>query len=255
MRGRRHPRCAACGRPRVRRAVTGRGSIGGGVRNPTGGDGRPSVAGSLAALIHRTRRRRMPPARRVGTVGPTSMASVSGGTAMGTRRTLVGLLAAPLLLLAGCGGGSSVADPPVQSSPSSSATSAPPAHETAEHFIRRWAEAEQQMENTGETEPYLSMTEVVEPATARAADVADASIAQGGSSIGRLADSSSMQVSGDPSAMAPTTCDRISAPTQIQDPSAAPIEHSAGGPATFQIADRAHGGQLAWSSRSRRLSR
>ncbi len=58
---------------------------------------------------------------------------------MALRRTLAGLLAVPGLLLAGCGGDSSVADPPVRSSPTSSATSGPPAHETAEHFIRRWA--------------------------------------------------------------------------------------------------------------------
>ena len=70
---------------------------------------------------------------------------------MAPRRALAGLLAAPALVLGGCGGDSSVADPPVHSAPHSVATSDPPAHETAEHFIRRWAEAEKQMENTGET--------------------------------------------------------------------------------------------------------
>jgi len=77
---------------------------------------------------------------------------------MAPRRTIAGLLAAPVLVLTGCGGGSSVADPPVQSSPMSSPTSGPPAHETAEHFIRRWAEAEKQMENTGITKPYLALS-------------------------------------------------------------------------------------------------
>ena len=75
---------------------------------------------------------------------------------MAPRRALAGLLAAPVLVLAGCGDGSSVADPPVHSPPHSVATSDPPAHETAEHFIRRWAEAEKQMENTGETQAYLA---------------------------------------------------------------------------------------------------
>ena len=74
------------------------------------------------------------------------MASVSGGIAMALRRTLAGSLAVPALLLpallAGCGDDSSVADPPVQSAPHSTATSDPPAHESAEHFIRRWAEVE-----------------------------------------------------------------------------------------------------------------
>jgi hypothetical protein len=77
---------------------------------------------------------------------------------MGPRRTLAGLLAAPALLLSGCGSDSSVADPPVQSSPTSSPTGDPPAHETAEHFIRRWAEAEKQMENTGTTEHYMALS-------------------------------------------------------------------------------------------------
>ena len=75
---------------------------------------------------------------------------------MAVRRTLAALLAAPALLLpavlAGCGDDSSVADPPV-ASPSPTATSSdPPARESAEHFIRRWAEAEKQMENTGKTD-------------------------------------------------------------------------------------------------------
>ena len=110
------------------------------------------------SLIHRVARRRMPARRGMGSVGTASMSSVSGGTAMALRRALAGLLAAPALVLAGCGGDSSVADPPVQSSPTSSATSDPPAHETAEHFIRRWAEAEKQMENTGKTADYLALS-------------------------------------------------------------------------------------------------
>jgi hypothetical protein len=78
---------------------------------------------------------------------------------MRVRRNLAALLAAPFLLSACGGGGSSVADPPVSSAPPSSApTTQPPAHETPEHFIRRWAEAEKRMENTGKTGPYLRMS-------------------------------------------------------------------------------------------------
>ena len=77
---------------------------------------------------------------------------------MALRRSLAGLLGVPALLLpallAGCGDDSSVADPPVQSAPHSIATSDPPAHESADHFIHRWAGIEKQMQNTGETEPY-----------------------------------------------------------------------------------------------------
>jgi hypothetical protein len=90
---------------------------------------------------------------------------------MGPRRTLAGLLAAPALLLSGCGSDSSVADPPVQSSPTSSPTGDPPAHETAEHFIRRWAEAEKQMENTGKTAAYLSLSRQCDSCQQLAGDV------------------------------------------------------------------------------------
>ncbi len=65
---------------------------------------------------------------------------------MAVRRTLAGSVAALLLpaLLTGCGDDESVADPPVQSSPTSSSPTGDPAtHETAEHFIRRWVEAEE----------------------------------------------------------------------------------------------------------------
>ena len=79
---------------------------------------------------------------------------------MAVRRIVAGTLAALVLpaCLSGCGGGSSVADPPVASSPSSPTSSDPPAHETAEHFIRRWAEVEKQMENTGRTAAYVAMS-------------------------------------------------------------------------------------------------
>ena len=125
-------------------------------------DASAPASGCLGAwrtsLIHRGVRRGMLARRGMGSVGRASTASVSGGTAMALRRALAGLLAAPALVLAGCGGDSSVADPPVQSSPTSSPTSDPPAHETAEHFIRRWAEAEKQMENTGKTADYVALS-------------------------------------------------------------------------------------------------
>ena len=73
---------------------------------------------------------------------------------MSVRRTwtstLAGAFAVPALLFAitGCGGDDSVADPPLSSPPTSSPTEAPH-HESAEHFIRRWAAAERRMQNTG----------------------------------------------------------------------------------------------------------
>ena len=70
---------------------------------------------------------------------------------MGRRPTLAGALTAPLLLFAltACGDTTSVADPPISPPPTSSSATAPPKHETPQHFIRRWAQVEMQMENTG----------------------------------------------------------------------------------------------------------
>ena len=76
---------------------------------------------------------------------------------MSERRAITGALTAPLLLLAACGGGDdSVADPPV-----SSATSSPtqaPHRESPEHFIRRWAEEDTRIQQTGDTEQFRAMS-------------------------------------------------------------------------------------------------
>jgi hypothetical protein len=84
---------------------------------------------------------------------------------MSVRRTLALGLAAPLLLpllLSACGGGDvSVADPPISSAPTSSPTSS--TRESPEHFIRRFAQEERTMENTGDVRRYLELTPSCEP--------------------------------------------------------------------------------------------
>jgi hypothetical protein len=78
---------------------------------------------------------------------------------MRPRRTFAALLLGPCLVSACGGGGSSVADSPVSGTPTSSAPATqPPAHESPQHFIRRWADAEKRMENTGKTDAYLAMS-------------------------------------------------------------------------------------------------
>jgi hypothetical protein len=79
---------------------------------------------------------------------------------MAVRRIVAGTLAALVLplLLAGCGGDTSVADPPVASSPSSPTSSAPPAHESAEHFIRRWVAEDTRIQQTGDTDRFRAMS-------------------------------------------------------------------------------------------------
>jgi hypothetical protein len=78
---------------------------------------------------------------------------------MGPRRTLAGALAAPLLLLAACGGGgTSIADPPISPGSTTSSPTDQPHRESPEHFIRRWADAEKRMENTGKTAEYAALS-------------------------------------------------------------------------------------------------
>ncbi|HEX3296698.1 MAG TPA: hypothetical protein VHR85_07750 [Nocardioides sp.] len=73
--------------------------------------------------------------------------------------SLAGALAAPIVLLAACGGDdASIADPPVSPHPTSSSPTGTPPHESPEAFIRRWAEAEKRMENTGQVEAYLALS-------------------------------------------------------------------------------------------------
>jgi hypothetical protein len=74
--------------------------------------------------------------------------------------SFVAALAAPLLLLAACGGSDdSIADPPVSPSSTSSSSPKPPAHESPEAFIRRFAVVERKMENTGDADEYLGLTQ------------------------------------------------------------------------------------------------
>ena len=98
---------------------------------------------------------------------------------MRVRRTLAALFAASCLL-PGCGGTSPVADPPVSGSPTPPApTTHPPAHESPRHFIRRWADAERRMENTGKTAAYLRMSQGCHPCR-RLADQVHGFYAAGG---------------------------------------------------------------------------
>jgi hypothetical protein len=91
---------------------------------------------------------------------------------MRPRRTFAALLLGPCLVSACGGGGSSVADSPVSGTPTSSAPATqPPAHESPQHFIRRWADAEKRMENTGKTDAYLAMSRGCASCRQLAADV------------------------------------------------------------------------------------
>lgn len=153
---------------------------------------------------------------------------------MALRRSLAGLLTVPALVLTGCGGGSSVADPPVRSSPTSAPTSDPPAHETAEHFIRRWAEAEKQMENTGKTAAYLSLSSRCRSCRQLASDVAKFYAAGGFAqwSGWRII---SITASGSHGAKEVFDVKVDSGPTRYRTSSTSPIKHLTGGPSTHQL--------------------
>ena len=149
------------------------------------------------------------------------------------RITLATVLSAPALLLTACGGGtSSVADPPV--STVTSATPNPPKRETPEHFIRRWAKAEQVMENTGHTSSYLALSRRCKSCRALAAQVVRF-YKSGGYVRWKGRRIRSMHLYGHRSATFTYAVRVVAAPTLYRPSSDAPIEHLAGGPSTELI--------------------
>lgn len=159
---------------------------------------------------------------------------------MDRRRTLATLLPTLALALSACSGGTtSTADPtPTFSSPpSSSATKDPPAPETPEHFIRRWAAAEKTMENTGKTADYLAMSQRCKACRQLASDVsrfyaAGGFIRWGGWQILSIGASGgdAFRVSVD------------SAPTVYRETKNGTNKHLAGGKSTHQISIRRSAG-------------
>jgi hypothetical protein len=138
------------------------------------------------------------------------------------------------LLLSACGGGDdSVADPPISSAPTSSATGTPP-RESAEHFIRRWADAEQAMENTGETSEYLMLSRGCEPCRKLAGQVSGyygegGFVHWGGWEI--LSIKSYPDQPGSSFAVHSN-----SSPTRYRRSSGSPLEHFSGGSITYVLA-------------------
>ncbi|WP_110241001.1 hypothetical protein [Nocardioides gilvus] len=91
-------------------------------------------------------------------------------------RTSFALLLGSAMLLTGCGGD----EPEPKLAPEPSATPSVVAkEETAEEFIRRWAELEREMQNTGETEEYRAITKGCE-SCGRLADRVEKIYAGGG---------------------------------------------------------------------------
>lgn len=64
-------------------------------------------------------------------------------------------------------------------SPSPTASSAAPEEESPEAFIRRWAQLETEMQNTGDTSAYRAVTAACQPCT-RTADLVDEFYSAGG---------------------------------------------------------------------------
>jgi hypothetical protein len=159
---------------------------------------------------------------------------------MRVRRTLAALLAAPFLLSA-CSGDSSVADPPVSSQPtSSSPTTQLPPHETPEHFIRRWAAAEKRMENTGNTGPYLAMSQDCRACRQLADDIRHFYSAGGYAKWGGWQIQSISQE--DPKGSNLVFDVKVdSLPTTYRESADSPIKHLQGGPATHQLTLRSTG--------------
>lgn len=159
---------------------------------------------------------------------------------MRVRRTLAALLAAPCVLSACGGGDTSIADPPVSNSPTSSAPTTKPAHESPEHFIRRWAAAEKRMENTGETGPYLAISRGCRACRQLADDIRHF-YSRGGFARWkgwRIQAISRDAVNGSSSVF---DVQVSSSPTTYRESAYGPIKHLRGGSATHQLTLRSTG--------------
>jgi hypothetical protein len=71
---------------------------------------------------------------------------------------LVSMVVGPLLGLTACGGHDSTADSPASGDPTALPSRTPPSTEKAESFVRHWAVALAQMENTGKPARFLAMS-------------------------------------------------------------------------------------------------
>jgi hypothetical protein len=156
---------------------------------------------------------------------------------MGRPPTLAGALIAPLFLLlalTGCGGNTSLADPPVSPMPSTSSPPAPPKRETPEHFIRRWAEIEKRMENTGNTDAYLAVSHACRACRQLAADIRRF-YSNGGFVRWAGWRIKSLETSGPYQGGHAYTVHVISEPTSYRTTSHGGIQHLSGGPSTHQL--------------------
>jgi hypothetical protein len=162
---------------------------------------------------------------------------------MDVRRTLAGLIAAPLLVaaLAACGHDSSVANRPISRDPSPTSPTTKPHHEPPEHFIRRWAAAEKHMENTGDTHAYLGLSHGCRACRQLVSDIHrfyahGGYVHWGGWRILSITHSAS----GRPGLVFVVKVDSL--PTTYRESSSGAIKRLSGGPATHQLTLRRIGG-------------
>jgi hypothetical protein len=169
---------------------------------------------------------------------------------MSVRRLATGILAVPLLLSACGGGDDSVADPPISSAPTSSATGTPP-RESAEHFIRRWADAEQAMENTGRTTLYARMTPGCAACASLIKDVKRFYSAGGFIRWGGLRVISIRRSHDNPDGTTTYVVQTDSTPTKYRESSSGPVRRIKGGLTKEQVSLKRIGGELVVVARAR----
>lgn len=150
---------------------------------------------------------------------------------MSVRRTVAALVGAALLL-AGCSGDPEPRfEPPDSPSPSESETSAEPEAQTPEEFIREWFRVGTEMQNTGDTAAFRSLSKDCKPCASFADDVEDVYRAGGYISIEseRLLDVKQL-ASGD------YVVKVRSSPTEFRESSDAQVDSFPGGVNTYQVA-------------------
>jgi hypothetical protein len=160
---------------------------------------------------------------------------------MSVRRALAVAAALPLLL-AGCSEGDAepkMPDPsPTSSSPTP--TAEPTAEqETPEEFIRRWAQVEAAMENTGDTSEYLALSRACDACNSLAKTV-EGYYADGGyvKWEGWTIRSVRPWVEGGPDDFAVRV---DSAPTKYREEGAGPVKSFPGGRSTYKLTLRPQG--------------
>lgn len=158
---------------------------------------------------------------------------------MGASPTAVtALLAAVLLSLGGCGDDNPPPPPPSSSTPTSPSptTSSPTSQaESAEEFIRRWSEANNEMKASGDGKALLALTRDCDPCERLVATVEGFYAAGGYVTTDGWSVSSVRRAPSQNQRRPVYIVDVVSSPTEYRESASGPIKRLPGGPARYRF--------------------